>query len=102
MRIDPSDVSIFRGGNSLEARTIDFKTDKATGLVKTTHGLSLDVSAEAMSRFGGAFRIDSLPEGLQIIQRGKKLGHFEIVPTSPITPERFQELLNLIKISPAG
>jgi hypothetical protein len=93
---------IFRGGSSLQARPIDFNVDPATGMRKTTDGLSLDVSAEAMSRFGGAFRIESIPAELRIIQRGSKnLGHFEIVPRTPMTPQRFQELHDQIKIVPA-
>jgi hypothetical protein len=101
MEINPTEVNIFRGGSSLQARPIDFKVDPATGMLKTTHGLSLDVSSEAMSRFGGAFRIESIPAELRIIQRGGKLGHFEIVPRTPMTPQRFQELLDQIKLVPA-
>ncbi len=102
MEINPAEVNVFRGGDSLQARPTDVKIEKATGLLKTTHGLSLNVSAEAMSRFGGAFRIESIPPELRIIQRGKELTHFEIVPREPMTPQRFQELLDQIKISPAS
>ncbi len=34
--------------------------------------------------------------------RGQKLNHFEIVPRQAMSPERFQELVNQIKLVPAG
>jgi hypothetical protein len=103
MEIDPTDVNIYRGGVSLQARAgVDIQIDKATGLVKLTHGLSLDVDAAAMQRFGGAFQVESIPPELRIVQRGSRPGHFEIVPRQAMTPERFQELANQIKLTPSG
>lgn len=94
---------IFRGGKSFEATATHYKVNKATGLLNTTHGLSVTVSAEKVCGFGGAFRINNIPAELKIIQRGTKdLGHFEIVPRNPMTSQRYQELLNLIEFSPAG
>ena len=100
--IDPSAVNVFRGGSSLRLKPGEAKVDKATGLVKTTHGPSLDVDAAAMDKFGGAHRIDSVPTDLRILQRGKNLGHFEVVPREAMTQERFQELIGQIKMSPTG
>jgi hypothetical protein len=79
----------------------DIKIDSATGLVKTTHGISLDVNPNTVSKFGEAYKIDSLPDGLKIIQRGTRAEHFEIVPTKLMTVDEFQGLLNQIKTSPA-
>ena len=58
---------------------IDIQIDRATGLVKRTHGLSLDLDAAVMKKFGGAFRVESIPQELRIVQRGNRMGHFEIV-----------------------
>ncbi|OPX41848.1 hypothetical protein CLHUN_42800 [Ruminiclostridium hungatei] len=93
-------VSVYRGGSNFTIKPKEIKIDNATGLVKDTHGISLDVNPNAVSKFGGAYKIDSLPEGLKIIQRGTRTEHFEIVPTKPMTVDRFQELLNKIKTSP--
>jgi hypothetical protein len=102
MEIDPAEVSIYRGGNSLQARVgVDIQVDTATGLVKLTHGLSLDLDAAAMQKFGGAFRVESIPPELRIVQRGRRMGHFEIVARQPMTPDRFQELANQIRLTPA-
>jgi hypothetical protein len=91
----PEGTIFFRGGNSLTARTIDVKIKD--GLVQPTHGISLNTTAEGLERFGGAHRIDFIPDELQIIQRGKA-GHFEIVPKEAMPLERFQELLNQVRL----
>ncbi|MEK3825864.1 RHS repeat-associated core domain-containing protein [Paenibacillus sp. FSL K6-1558] len=93
-------VEVYRGGKTFEVRTNEVKLDKKTGLVKTTHGLSLDINPNTISKFGGAYRIDSIPDGLKIIQRGSRLEHFEIVPAYDMTLKMYQDLLNLIKVSP--
>jgi hypothetical protein len=66
------------------------------GMVKSTHGLSLNTNPAAVERFGGASQIKSLPDGLQIIPRGADPGHFEIVPSRTMTPGAYQELLNQV------
>jgi hypothetical protein len=38
----------------------------------------------------------SVPDELQIIQRGKRRIHFEIVAKTPMTPERYQELVRQV------
>jgi hypothetical protein len=102
MEIDPTEVRIFRGGDSLLARVgVDIQVDEISGFVKPTHGLSLDLDATALQRFGGAFLVESIPPELRIVQRGKRLGHFEIVSRQAVTPERFQELVNQVKLIPA-
>jgi hypothetical protein len=103
MEINPAEFSVYRGGDSLEARVgVDIQVDPVTGLVKPTHGLSLDLDADAMERFGGAFLVESVPRELKIIQRGRRMGHFEIVPRQAMTPERFQELAHQIRLTPVG
>ena len=54
------------------------------------------MDSNALEQFGGAYKIEYLPDGLQIIQRGRNPAHFEIVPSYPMTLEEFQELLNQI------
>ncbi|MEQ7053050.1 polymorphic toxin-type HINT domain-containing protein [Paenibacillaceae sp. P-4] len=95
-----SNVNVYRGGNSFQVKPNEVKIDKETGLVKTTHGISLDTNPNTISKFGGAYRIDNLPDGLKIIQRGSRLEHFEIVPSYNMPLKQFQELLNQIKVSP--
>jgi hypothetical protein len=91
------DVAVYRGGKDFTVNSEDIKIDKKTGMVKNTHGISIDVNPSTVSKFGGAYRIDSLPDGLKIIQRGLRAEHFEIVPKENMTLEAYQNLLNQIK-----
>lgn len=94
-----AEVAVYRGGNDFTIKPGEVKIDSKTGLVKTTHGVSLDVNPDTVSKFGGAYRIESLPEGLRIIQRGSRAEHFEIVPAYEMPLEQFQKLLNQITVS---
>ncbi len=62
-------------------------------------GLSLNVNPADtfIQKYGGAFPVDSLPEGLQVLQSGKA-GHFVISPSTPMTFENYQQLLNEVQL----
>lgn len=94
------EVPVYRGGKDFKVKPNEVKVGGKTGLLKDTHGVSVDVNPDTVSKFGGAYKIDSLPDGLKIIQRGLRSEHFEIVPSTPMTLEEFQQLLSLIEISP--
>ena len=96
---DGEERPVYRGGDDFTVKSNEVKINLETGDVKTTHGVSLDVNPETVSKFGGAYKIESLPEGLKIIQRGARPEHFEIVPEYEMPLETFQELLNQIKVS---
>ena len=94
--IDAIKIDVYRGGTDLTVRPGDVKVDRQTGLVQTTHGLSLDTDPAGLGRFGGARRVASVPDELQIAQRGQRDTHFEIVPKLPMTMDRFQELVSQV------
>jgi hypothetical protein len=54
-------------------------------MVKTTHGVSIHSNHDKIAKFGGAYRIISIPNELQVVQRGQDKNHFEIVPKDPMT-----------------
>ena len=91
--------SVYRGGNSFTASSKDIRINPATGLLKTSHGISLNVNPSSLSGFGGAYRIETMPMGVDIIQRGMSPEHYEIVPTYPMTFNRYQNLLNQISVT---
>lgn len=78
----------------------EVKVDKSTGMVTRQRGVSLNTDAGKMSKYGGAYQIDSLPDGLQVKQVGSDPGHYEIVPEYPMSQADFQSKLNQIKTSP--
>jgi hypothetical protein len=97
---------LFRGGNSLEARLgVDVKVAK-DGLIHPLgtngkpQGLSLNIDPKDpnIQKYGGAFPVNSLPKGLQAIQSGGKSGHFVVAPATPMTIEKFQQLLNKVQL----
>jgi RHS repeat-associated protein len=97
---DGKTVPVYRGGNDFTVKPGDIKIDKETGLVKTTHGVSLEVHPANAEKFGTPYKIESIPKGLKIEQRGQRLDHFEIMPAKPMKLEEFQMLLNQVKVSP--
>ncbi len=89
----------YRGGSDFTARESDVRIGK-DGLLKTTHGISINKSAEAVSKFGVPHKITSIPNGLNIIQRGVNPMHFEIVPAFEMSMSQYQQLLSLITALP--
>jgi hypothetical protein len=88
-------------------RPNDYKVDPATGFVKETHGVSLFDNPESISSKGfepHGLDMESVPSTLRIIQRGRDLNHYEIVPApgANLTPERYTEELSKIQCMCGG
>jgi hypothetical protein len=97
--------ALFRGGNNLSARLgVDVK-QAADGLVHPIgkngkpQGLSLNLDPQDpfIQKYGGAFPVNSLPEGLQALPSGRP-GHFVVSPATPMTFEAYQGLLDRIQL----
>ena len=78
----------------MTARSMDVKIDTNTGLVKPIRGISLNSNPSILERFGGAREVVSIPEELQVIRTSNT--HFELVPRTPMSLSRYQELLNRV------
>lgn len=92
------DSNFYRGAKPNEApdftpRPGEYKVNKTTGTVSPTHGVSVYNSPDSMSPKWIPHKVDqsSIPDTLQIKQRGVDLTHFEIMPkpNSNLTPEEF-------------
>lgn len=92
-------VRYFRGGNDLRPKPHDVKIDPQTGLLKTGYGVSVYNNPARVARFGGAFRLGPIPEGLRIIQRGRDPEHFEVVPATPMSLDEYAGLLAQIDLT---
>lgn len=88
---------LYRGGTDMTLKSGEYRLD-SNGLVKPTHGLSVNADPNAVSKFGGAYKIQSIPEGLKVIQRGRNLMHYEIVPQYAMTLEHYQALLYQVQL----
>lgn len=89
----------YRGGSSLRPRPSEVRIDPVTGLVQTTHGISVFDRPDNLERFGGAHEVVSVPDKLRIIQRGRDPHHFEIVPAVPIPPAEYEAVLQQIVLA---
>ena len=91
--------TFYRGGSNFEARPEEVRMDPQTNYVKPTHGISIHTDADCIRRFGGAYKIVFLPDTLKIVQRGRDLGHYEIVPIEAnlLTYKQYLEELRKIQ-----
>ncbi len=94
--IDPTKIDVYRGGDDLTVKPGEIKV--IDGQVQPTHGLSLDTDPSFLGRFGRVRKVLSIPDDLQIIQRGKRDTHLELVPKEPASPERYQELVHQMEL----
>ena len=90
------DQEFFRGGTNLKPSHSEVKLDTATGLLRTTHGVSVWDRPDGLERFGGAFKVTNLPSELRVIQRGRNPHHYEIVPTYPMPFAEYEDALATI------
>jgi hypothetical protein len=86
----------YRGGSSLRPRPGEVRIDPATGLLRTTHGISVFDRPDNLDRFGGAYEVMTVPDNLRIIQRGRDPHHFEIVPAVPMSFAEYETALQQI------
>ena len=93
--------TLFRGGSDLTPRLgIDVLIDRNTGLLRTDRGISLFDDPAKVERFGGAYQVEFIPEGLKVQQRGRDPGHYELMPAESMTLERYVELLKQVVLRP--
>lgn len=70
------------------------------GKVQPTHGVSVFDNPESCSCRGFVpheIESESIPDNLQVIQRGKDPAHFEITPASPMAEDDCKGALGKIK-----
>ena len=98
--------SFFRGSKGdvlpdFKAKPGEFRLD-GDGNVKSTHGVSVfDNPGSVRDKGFTPNKIDqsTIPDSLQIIQRGNDKAHFEITPKpgTKMTPDQFQKSLDCIQ-----
>jgi hypothetical protein len=92
---------LFRGGAALTPRLgIDVLLERYTSLLRTDRGVSLFDDPAKAARFGTVYRVESLPNGLKVQQRGKDPSHYKLMPAEPMTFEGYVELLTHVALRP--
>lgn len=77
---------------------MDVLLDRNTGLLRTDRGISLFSNAVRVERFGGAYQVEFVPEGLKFEQRGRDPEHYELMPAEPMTLNQYAELLDEVAL----
>src|SRR4051794_21900953 len=95
------DKIFYRGGGSLAPTPHDVRLDPATGLLRTTHGVSVFDRPDNLERFGGAYCVETLLGSLVIVQRGRDPHHHEIVPAHPMSLGDYKVALAQVRLVPA-
>ena len=90
-------VCLYRGGNDMTPRKMDIATD-LNGNVLPEKGISVNSDPSKVARFWHPHKIGKLPDGLKIIHTSGT--HFEIIPTYAMPLEQYQNLLNMIPLTP--
>lgn len=100
---------IFRGGDNLEPRLgVDVKPAK-DGLIHPlgsngkAQGLSLNLNPkdQFIQKYGGAYPVTSIPEGLQVVQSGKP-GHYVVAPAKPMPFDQYKQLCSQVQLGNAN
>jgi hypothetical protein len=99
------DGTLYRGGNSTELSPRDVLPGP-DGLIHPINpkgepqGLSINLNPNDywVQRKGGAFPVEYIPEGLQVIPWGQP-GHYLVCPAYPMSKEVYQSLLNQIELA---
>lgn len=59
--------------------------------------MNIDPKDVNVQKWGGAFPVANVPEGLQVVQSGKS-GHYVIAPSSPMTRADLQKPLDRVQL----
>jgi RHS repeat-associated protein len=92
-------VDVFRGGTDFTLKPGEFRVTPDGKY--PARGLSLNADASKVAPYGGAYKITSIPEGLDIIHTPSAANpmHFDVIPKDlGISEQGFQNLLNQITI----
>ncbi|MFO0968267.1 MAG: hypothetical protein U0793_22150 [Gemmataceae bacterium] len=71
------------------------------GKVQPIRGISLELDRADAARHGVPHRVKSIPDELEIIQRGRRAGHYELRPKVEMPVERLEELLKQVVLEPS-
>ena len=95
-----ADAVYYRGGSSLAPNPGEVRVDPGSGLLRTTHGISVFDRPDGLDRFGGVYEVAAVPDELRIVQRGRDPHHHEIVPAHPMTLTDYERALSRVVLVP--
>jgi hypothetical protein len=98
--LDYTKTPVFRGGDNLTPKYHLGEVKIKNGKVQPIRGVSLELDRADAAKHGVPHRVKSIPDELEIVQRGKRPGHHEIRPKVEMPVKRFEELLKQVVLEP--
>jgi hypothetical protein len=98
--MDYTTTPIYRGGGDLTPKYNLGEVKIKNGMVQPIRGVSLELDVADAAKHGVPHQVKSIPDELEIVQRGKRSGHHEIRPKIQMPAERFEELLKQVVLEP--
>ena len=99
-RVKATKTPVYRGGDDLTPKYHLREVKIIKGMVQPTRGVSLELDPADAAKHGVPHRVKSIPDGLEIVQQGRRPGHHEIRPKVEMPVERFEELLKQVVLEP--
>lgn len=100
--LDCTKTAIYRGGTDLTPKYHLGEVKIKNGMVQPIRGISLELDPAEVAKHGAPHRVKSIPDELEIVQRGKRSSHHELRPKVEMPVERFEELLEQVVREPIG
>lgn len=100
MGLDCTKTPVYRGGSDLRPKYHLGEVKIIKGMVQPTRGVSLELDLPDAATHGVPHRVTSIPDGLEIIQQGRRPGHHELRPKQAMPVVRFEELLGQVVLEP--
>jgi hypothetical protein len=91
---------VFRGGGDLTPKYHLGEVKIKNGKVQPIRGVSLELDPADAAKHGVPHRVTSIPDELEIVQRGKRPGHHELRPKVEMPVDRFEELVKQVVLEP--
>ena len=89
----------YRGGNDMTLKPNEYAVKDGL-VVPGKDGISVNLNASEVARFGTPHKIVSLPDGLTIAQKGLNPAHYVIRPEYAMPLNQYQMLLYQVKLIP--
>lgn len=98
--LDCTKTPVYRGSGDLTPKYNLGEVKIKNGNVQPIRGVSLELDPADAAKHGVPHRVKSIPDELEIVQQGRRLGHHEIRPKVEMPVGRFEELLKQVALEP--
>ena len=90
---------LYRGGNDMTLKPNEYKIKDGL-VVPGKDGVSVNLNASEVAKFGQPYKVVSVPKGLTIAQKGLNPAHYVIRPAYAMTLLEYQSLLYEVVLIP--